>query len=400
MTQEKYRILSLDGGGIRGVLSARLLKEVEDILAKKGHKLHTYFDFVAGTSTGSILAAGIACQKSAQQMIELYEKQGKNIFLDSVRQQRKWRGISQLFGDRIQQFLTKPWGIKVLYPNGDEDQGLAKVLKEELGDRKLREIEAPHILIPAYDVYSRNTTWFCNNSPDEDESWYDNIELWKICAASASAPTFFPPYKLPYYPDKNPDQNKNQHLPHIDGGVSANNPALIAIARALELNQELNLSNIAVLSIGTGKTTRPYKHEEIEKWGLASWAKNISNIFMDPSAINSEEICRRIVRIQGGSYLRLNFDLNTHLKGERKENHLRELLDKKDAYNEFMKTYVSEEIDDPSKCNELIKAAECYLEKGKVYEYKYKEKKDVFTGVKEAIEDFINTNPKPISNPN
>lgn len=401
---EKCRILSLDGGGIRGVLSARILKEVEEILEKKGHKLHTYFDFVAGTSTGSIIAGAIACQKSAQKMINLYQNEGKNIFLDNVRQQRKWRWISQLAGDKIQQFLTKPWGIKILYPHEDGNRGLAKVLEKELGPKKLREIETPRILIPAYDVYSRNTTWFCNNPPDDDPQWYDNIELWKICTASASAPTFFPPYKLPYYADEYPEQ----YLPHIDGGVSANNPSLVAIARAFELNKGLNFSNIAVLSIGTGKTTRPYKYKEVEKWGLASWAKNIPNIFMDPSAINSEEICRRIVKIQGGSYLRLSFDLNEHFKGKQQKHRLRELLDQKDAYNKFIpekngkKPYVSEEIDNPKNCDELIKAAKCYLEKGDIYEYK--EGQDTWTPIPQAIEQFIDSNPKPIidsnSNPN
>jgi len=91
-----FKILSLDGGGIRGVLSARLLQQVETTLAaKKGQKLHEYFDLVSGTSTGSILTAGIACQMSTQDMINIYLEEGKNIFLDSVRKQRGWRVVSQ-----------------------------------------------------------------------------------------------------------------------------------------------------------------------------------------------------------------------------------------------------------------------------------------------------------------
>ncbi len=212
-----FKILSLDGGGIRGVLSATILKQVETTIQEKtGQKLHEYFDLISGTSTGSILAAAIACQMNVQQMIDIYFTEGKDIFLQSVRDARKLRIISQAFGS------------SVLYPHEQGEQGLAKILQKklihpELGSPKISEIDRPYILIPAYDVYSRNTTWFANNKPADEKTWYDNIELWKICTASASAPTFFPPYKLPY--------NEEQSLPHIDGGVSANNPALVAIAK-------------------------------------------------------------------------------------------------------------------------------------------------------------------------
>ncbi|GGA55370.1 patatin-like phospholipase family protein [Okeania sp. KiyG1] len=376
--EKKYRILSLDGGGIRGVLSARILKKVEEILETKGHKLHTYFDLVAGTSTGSILAAGIACKKSAGDMIGLYRDEGKKIFPNSVRSARKRRWLSQLFGDKVQKFLTKPFGIKVLYPNQDGEPGLAQVLQEKLGPAKLSDIKELCILIPAYDVKYRNTTWFCNF--DDEPQWYDNIELWKICTASAAAPTFFPPYKL--------FSDKDGYLPHIDGGVSANNPSLIAIARAFELDKTSNWSNIAVLSIGTAQTTKSYEYEEVEKWGLASWAKNIPNIFMDPAAISSETICRRMMTMQVGSdrnYLRLSFDLKKFCNEEYTNISKQEKKKKKDMI---------EEIDNPNNFKELIKAAEWYLEKGDVIKYENK-KYARMQGVIEGIEDFINSNPKP-----
>lgn len=91
-----FKILSIDGGGIRGVLSATILKEIEATLqAKNKPKLHKYFDLIAGTSTGSILAAGIACQLDAETLINLYKEFGRDIFLESVRQQRKWRWLSR-----------------------------------------------------------------------------------------------------------------------------------------------------------------------------------------------------------------------------------------------------------------------------------------------------------------
>lgn len=373
-----FKILSLDGGGIRGVLSARLLQQVETTLAaKKGQKLHEYFDLVSGTSTGSILTAGIACQMSTQDMIDIYLEQGKNIFLDSVRKQRGWRVVSQAIGSGV------------LYPHEEGEQGLAKVLQKklihrELGkDAKIGQITKPNILIPAYDVYSRNTTWFNNSDPTV---WYSNLELWKICTASASAPTFFPPYQLPY--------NDDQKLPHIDGGVSANNPALLAIAHALYIGKQngINLSDIAVLSIGTGNTTRVYKYEEIKKWGQFGWAGHLPDMFMNPAAQNAEAICYQIMESAGRDYLRLDFDLNQQLKGDPQPGRLRELLDK--PYNKYIAAQkkqnkeVSEDIDNPENCPSLMEAAECYLEVGKVY---YKDPK-VPVKVQEAIEQFIESN--------
>ncbi|MEG3838329.1 MULTISPECIES: patatin-like phospholipase family protein [unclassified Microcoleus] len=372
-----FKILSLDGGGIRGVLSATILKQVETTIQEKtGQKLHEYFDLISGTSTGSILAAAITCQMNVQQMIDFYLEEGKNIFLPSVREARKWRKVSQALGSNL------------LYPHEQGEQGLAKILQKklihpELGSPKMSEIDRPYILIPAYDVYSRNTTWFTNN-PADAKTWYDNIELWKICTASASAPTFFPPYNLPY--------NEEQSLPHIDGGVSANNPALVAIAHALliEKQNKLQLSDIAVLSIGTGNTTCPYSYEEINEWGQLGWARRLPDMFMNPAAQNSEAICYQIMESTGGDYLRLDFDLNQRFQGEQQPGRLRRTLTKREKpYNEYIKTQknqskeISEEIDNPDNCEELKDAAECYLDCGEVY---YKNQK---VPVVEAIQQFI-----------
>lgn len=188
-----YKILSLDGGGIRGLLSAELLREVETtIRAKKNQELHEYFDLITGTSTGSILAAGVACQMKAKDIIDLYLEEGSNIFIESVRQQRKSFNPSTI--------VRKMTGSYALYPHKQGEQGWAKVLEKklihpQLGSPKISQITRPHILIPAYDVYSRNMTWFANNSADSG-AWYDHLYLWQICTASASA-RFLPLINFP-----------------------------------------------------------------------------------------------------------------------------------------------------------------------------------------------------------
>ncbi len=381
-----FKILSLDGGGIRGVLSARILQKIEEEIknienkeTKENYKgLHDYFDLIAGTSTGSILAAGIACKKTAEELIKIYKEEGKNIFPKCVRWQRKWRWISRF------------WGSSMLYPHECGEQGLAQVLKRNLVDQEsgkcptIGEINKPNLLILAYDVFSRNTTWFSNDydASASDKPWYNNIELWKICTASASAPTFFPPYELSYYDS---DQEK---LPHIDGGVSANNPELAAIAHALligkkDKDKKISMDDIAVLSIGTGRTTRPFKYDQIKNWGLRGWVTNIPHIFLDPSAEISAAISKQILKtINGQNYLRLDFDLNKRLEGKRNTNtyELRKLVP---PYNEYIEKKIKEgkedidnpkkrskelkeDIDNPEICDDLIMAADCYLEYGEV----------------------------------
>ena len=390
----KFKILSLDGGGMRGVLSATILTKVEEILkTEKGLALHEYFDLVAGTSTGSILAAGVALKKKASYMIEIYKDYGDEIFPKAIRNKRHWVGFKQL-------------GI-FLYPHeyGDKGQkGLTNVLKNKLtlkqedGSEKcpvISAIDKPILVVFAYDTLSRNTTFFVSNNPPERSRWYDNIELWEICTASSSAPTFFPPYALPYY-------GGPQRLPHIDGGVSANNPALAAIAHAfLSSKNNLiehtieNLSDIAVLSVGTGGTTKPFRYEDVEKLRNLGWAQNIPDMFLNPGSQITEAVCQQLM-VSGGSnenYLRLNFDLNERFGGERKQGKLRSLLEKSEIYNRYIKEKtgekqeISEDIDDPGRCQELIDAAKAYLECGTVA---FGAQNDL--EVESAIKQFIRAN--------
>ncbi len=277
--------MSLDGGGVRGMISATILKEFEnqlDIYCQEYDltpvKLHDYFDLVAGTSTGSILAAGIAGEKSADDLIKLYQESATTIFNSRVRRLRN-------LGILTKYILQILFPQCCLYPNQD-NQGLAKVLQEQLRNEegkplRLNKIKKTILFIPAYDTYSRNTTWFASNRKGT-EVWFQNIELWKLCVSSAAAPTFFPPYPLLYLEgvqltivalfrgNKNLALSllwimilqiwqspyvKRKYLPHIDGGVSANNPSLSAIAHLLVTEKKSNLNNISVLSIGTGNTT-------------------------------------------------------------------------------------------------------------------------------------------------
>ncbi|MBD2295860.1 patatin-like phospholipase family protein [Anabaena sphaerica FACHB-251] len=389
-----FKILSLDGGGIRGVITARILNQIEQEIRKqgKGYYLNEYFDLIAGTSTGSILTAGIAVGKESYELMDLYVKKGKDIFPQSQKERYKifpapMRSILEVFSK----------------PKYSHD-GIIHTLKKEFGSSKIKDIEEPIILILAYDTLYRNTTFFTNCNPDLGARWYDDCYLWQLCVASASAPTFFPPYKLVPV-DK--EKFGNWEFPHIDGGVSANNPALAALSLVMrlshsailpEIKQKYKLDNveledISILSIGTGQTTDPYRFEEVKNWRGLNWAQNITDIFMDPTSEIASTMC---LNIMGGNqskrYLRLQFDLNERFQAEDGETYKdpRSVVEREKRKNQFTKQRVSEQIDNASEefVRQLIDTASAFIEYGR----SYSNRNETGPLVKDAIAAFIKNN--------
>jgi patatin-like phospholipase/acyl hydrolase len=234
-----FRVLSFDGGGIRGVMSAVMLQAIEKEI---GQPLNKYFDLIAGTSTGSILATAIAMGKTSQEIIKLYQDNGQRIF-----------PYSSLFSwDRLA--LIMKYGISA--PKYSDD-GLTKVLKEQFGNRRLSDLESPKLLLVAYDTLTREPLVFKNWQ--KDKPWA-NSPLWELCLCSSSAPSFFPGHRL---------ETPTQVYSVIDGGVGANNPCACAIAEALRLGNQIK--DMTVLSIGTGDARKPITWAEASGWGIGQW---------------------------------------------------------------------------------------------------------------------------------
>ncbi|MDJ0688233.1 MAG: patatin-like phospholipase family protein [Xenococcaceae cyanobacterium MO_188.B32] len=282
----------------------------------------------------------------------------------------------------------------------------------------------PDFFITAYDTYSRVTKWFTTGqlntgiyaTPGGQNflRWVKEQNLWEICTASASAPTFFPPYPI--------SLTSNDQLPHIDGGISANNPSLSVIAHVLR-DRNIKLEDISMLSIGTGKTTKRFDYKTIKGWGSVQWGRNVPHIFIDPASNNGEKICKCILNSVSNkqiNYLRLDFNLNKQLKGEPDFQQTREPLKK--PYNEYlMKKYkkqymekhkkgsqenmnkwsedewvkelekkikadngkklnltVTEDIDDFESCSSLKEVTELYID---------------YSSVRDQIREFITHNP-------
>ena len=230
MIDKTFNILSLDGGGIRGIFPAHIIKCIEERLSIS---VFDKFDMLAGTSTGSIIATGIAYGKSPAELVDLYLNNGEKIFSCKV---KSW------WPTWVKQ------GVHSKYTNDE----LKKVLEAEFGDAVLGDIEKP-LLIPSTDIGNGGVHVF--KSGYSPQFTRDNSVLLKDAVlASCSAPTFFDPAKVGSYL-------------LADGGVWANNPTLAAVIEAKH-RLGINVENIRVLSIGTGHSRTAYGTSHGKVWGL------------------------------------------------------------------------------------------------------------------------------------
>jgi patatin-like phospholipase/acyl hydrolase len=373
-----FKILCLDGGGIRGVISARILQEVEQQLQKP---LNQYFDLIAGTSTGSILAAGLAMGRKSEELVNIYLEDGLKIFPYQSRYSYK-----RLPGLLKYKFSTLKDAVQGIYKDASTTKslrisqlrqqqllslfkqtpkffhdGLIEVLKTQIGDIKIKDIKDTKLLILAYDTFYRNTTFFTSHH-EEAHRWYDDMELWKICVSSSSAPTFFPPYEFRW---KDSETGDEWRFPHVDGGVSVNNPSLAALIHAIGAENQ-KLEDIAILSVGTGRTTAPFEYESVKNWGLIDWAEKIPDVFMGGQYQITVGLCQQVMLAGNpNSYLRLQFELNQRFGDRKTPTSPREVLPREQQVNKFTNKKVSEAIDDarPESVEQLIKTAEAFIEK-------------------------------------
>lgn len=337
-----FKILSLDGGGIRGVMSVRIIQEIEQQIQKlKGQSLHEYFDLIAGTSTGALTTAALAIGMNTNQILNIYKYETQEIFPYQ----------SRLCPERLP--LIAKYGISA--PKFS-NQGLINVIKKYFIKNKvpikIKDVVKPYILIVAYNMSTEEPTFFVNKNYSQDSFWYSDIPLWEICVSSASAPTYFPPYEL---------KNKGESYAYVDGGVAANNPTLAAVSHAIKLGHKLE--EISVISIGTGKNTKTYKFEDIVDWGLIEWAIPLFSVILNAQARIGNLYSQQILGFCNAStYLRLQFNLNK----------------------------ISKSFDDarPENIRQLLEATEYFLDHGKVnYTEVNDQENSIF--VKEAIAKFI-----------
>ncbi len=263
LNMAKY-ILSVDGGGIRGIIPAIILAEIEKRTRKP---IAEIFDLMAGTSTGGIVVAGL-CRKdeqgnpqySANDLVEFYQEYGSYIFKSSFfrRSILSWFNCAQYPHKNIEFVLDKYFG----------DDTLQSTLN--------------NVLIASYDIH--------NNCPFFFKSWKEgNIKLKDALRAATAAPTYFIPKHLKI-------NQINRVL--VDGGVFANNPAACAYASGKRLFPN---DDILLLSIGTGRTDRSIANSK--RFGKIGWIKPLIHVMFSSSldAVNyqlNQVIADKYIRIQ------------------------------------------------------------------------------------------------------
>jgi patatin-like phospholipase/acyl hydrolase len=277
-TDGPIRILSIDGGGARGAIAAHLLHLLEQ---HAGVKVHDDFDFFAGVSTGALIAA--YCAKGAGTMEFLAKKSYSAENLARVFDKSIWDNVL----GRIQN-----------QPKYDGTNKRAYI--EELAEgARINDIVDKHLLILAYDFMNRELVAFKNNRGEH--SAY-NPTLAEICDAASAAPTLYPPVAT--------SAPKRRWL--IDGSLATNDPSLCAIAETLAMGH--SLSDIWMISIGTGRPVHDLSQEDRDRigtasrdWGVVGWLLNglLDHMMVASSSVSAYQ-CQQLL---GDRYLRVDGEL-------------------------------------------------------------------------------------------
>lgn len=262
-----YRVVSIDGGGIRGIVTTILLQR---IVAEPGfEKVLDRTDFFAGTSTGGLLALALAHGIPLDTIRDTYVRRGPKIFDDS------W------LDDLVD--LGKLRGADYSIKN------LRKVTRDLFGDTTLGQLRR-RVLVTAFDLDNGDTThrtWkpkLFHNFPGKDN---DRAQLARdVALYTAAAPTYFPSVDG-----------------YIDGGVYASNPAMCALAQTRDRRYAPTpgLDEVRLLSLGTG-TSLQYIRGQVKNWGYAQWLKPLVSLMLDGTAGIADYQCRQIL---GDRYSRL-----------------------------------------------------------------------------------------------
>lgn len=299
---EYLRVLSIDGGGIRGVFPAKYLALIE---SDTGNKINEYFDLIVGTSTGGIIALALSVGIAAEDIENLYVKNAKNIF--------KKKLIGKMFGKKVSMFLG------CLYDN----KMLAKLLKETFQEYKI--IDADTMLcIPSIEhskampkVYKTPH----NNLFHMDKDMY----MWQVALATSAAPFYFPPAC---------DIDDGCKL---DGGLWANNPVNVAIAEAVF--HKIPLDKIKVLSVGTGDQMYTASNNVAESSGLVNWKTNIVDLTMNAQSYSADNMAKYLIGNENLTRINFQSPIKLDLDSVEEEN-IKILQHEADAM--FKKTYRNE----------------------------------------------------------
>lgn len=287
------RILTIDGGGIRGLIPARVLVSLERKLqqrtGRKDARLAEFFDLVAGTSTGGLITCLLLAPGenawtpafTAQDIVDLYLDHGAQIF--SATWSKRFRSLNGLRDERY------------------EVRGLEALIDDRVGELWLSQLIKP-CLITAYDVTRRKAKFFTQHDARNDDKDYP---IKVVARATSAAPTYF---------EAMPGENGRTPYAYVDGGLFANNPAMCAYVEAYrKLAGKPTAENMVILSLGTGQITRSYAYHSVKNWGMVQWLRPLIDIMMASASETVDYQMRQLFMAHGRSpsYLRLQTTIAT-----------------------------------------------------------------------------------------
>ncbi|HEV2468527.1 MAG TPA: patatin-like phospholipase family protein [Candidatus Sulfotelmatobacter sp.] len=261
LANRPHRLLAIDGGGLAGLIPAEALVLIEkqlDLLSNGPQPLCKHFDLIAGTSTGAILAAGLALGLRATELRDFYLRFGKEIFTKSWLPLRFWHS----------------------YPSAPLEKHLQEVLggKTTLGSSALQ----TQILIVTKNVTLGNNWFFSNNPDNKYFKSNSSLPLWEVVRASTAAPTYFPPHTISI-PE---DSGKKQAYEFVDGGISSyNNPALQVFLEATVPQYgyawPTGVDQLLLLSLGTGFNSGTIEFGRAAGYNLVDWGQYVVKEMMN-----------------------------------------------------------------------------------------------------------------------
>ena len=254
----EFQILSLDGGGIRGLYSAAVLAKLEE---KYGINIVDHFDLITGTSTGGIIAIGLGLRMRPREIVRFYVEAG-----------------TRIFGNR---FGWRNWchWLRRKYPDNTLRQALNH--GSAFGDKKLGESRS-RLVIPAYNLaHDKVRVFKTPHHPRLATDW--QIPAWKVAMATSAAPTFFPACR----------HVEDSRL--IDGGVWANNPTVVGIAEAVSM-LGVPLGDIHVLSLGT-TDARIKRRQALDAGGIIQWVRkrDVVDILMRGQSVGTNGLAAHLI---------------------------------------------------------------------------------------------------------
>lgn len=278
------KILSIDGGGIRGIIPAMILSEIETRTKKPICQL---FDLIAGTSTGGIIALGLTKPNKdgkpahqAQDFVRLYEMDGPKIFYQPL--YRKINNLGSLLDEKY------------------SAKNLEDVLDYYFKNAYLTDA-LTNVLVTGYEIERRSAFFFKSHKAKTDPR--RNFLMKHIARATSAAPTYFEPEKIP-------TEDLEEYFALIDGGVFAGNPAMCAYVEALSMFPKEK--DFLMVSLGTGNLTDPIFYKDAKNWGLARWARPIFDVVLSGVSDTVEYQLKMLLPSEGTGrrYFRLQVRLD------------------------------------------------------------------------------------------